>query len=74
MTEGQWLCERIAGGICTWGEYLFDDDEAHLCVATRHPENTGRPLGDESSVKRIGALPGRDLLAKRPGAERKDKR
>ena len=28
--EGDWLTERIAGWVCTWGEYLSEDDDPDL--------------------------------------------
>ena len=67
VADGQWLAERIAGWVCTWREYLLEPDEADLAVAMRQRENTGRPLGDESFVKRVGALLRRDLLPKKRG-------
>ena len=72
--EGAWLVERTAGWICTWQEYLRAEDEDGLGLAMRHHENTGRPLGDRSFVKRVGALLGRDLLPEKPGPKRKPER
>ena len=67
VAEGDWLGERIAGWVCTWQEHLLEPDEAELAAAMRQRENTGRPLGDESFVKHVGALLGRDLLPKKRG-------
>ena len=67
MAEGDWLAERIAGWTCTWREHLLAPDEAELAAAMRQRENTGRPLGDESFVKNLGALLGRNLLPKKRG-------
>ncbi len=39
----------------------------HVCGAFRRHENTGRPLGGEAFVRRIGELLGRDLVQKKPG-------
>ena len=39
----------------------------------RQRENTGRPLGDEPFVKRLGQLLGRDLLPKKRGPKAKRK-
>ena len=36
-------------------------------VAMRRRENTGRPMGDETFVKHLGALLGRDLLPEKRG-------
>ncbi len=74
VAECQWLAERIAGWDCTWREYLLEPDETDLAVAMRQRENTGRPLGDESFVKRVGALLRRDLLPKKRGPKGKIKR
>ncbi len=59
--------ERIAGWPRTWKEYVRQVDEADLASAMLRRENTGRPLGDEGFVDRIGALLGRDLLPKKRG-------
>ena len=67
LAESNWLDERIAGWVCTWQEHLPEPHEAELAVAMRRPENTGRPLGDETFVKHLGALLGRDLLPKKRG-------
>jgi putative transposase len=71
--EGQWLCERTAGWVCTWGEYLQERDESELPERMQSRESTGRPLGDEGFVKTVGKLLGRDLLPKRPGRKPKPK-
>ena len=67
VAESDWLDERIAGWVCTWREHLLEPDEAELAVAMRRRENTGRPLGDETFVKRLGVLLGRALLPKKRG-------
>ena len=67
VAEGDWLSERIAGWVWTWREHLLARDEAELAVAMRQRENTGRPLGDQNFVKRLGVLLGRDLLPKKRG-------
>ena len=54
-------------------EYLLEFDEADLVVAMRQRENTGRPLGDEPFVKRLGELLGRDLLPRKRGPKGKRK-
>ena len=48
-------------------------DEAELAAAMRQREDTGRPLGDESFVKHLSALLGRDLLPKKRGPKGKRK-
>lgn len=70
IAEGQWLSELTAGWLCTWSEYLCDADEADLAIRLRQLENTGRPLGDESFVNRVGGVIGRDIAKKKPGPAR----
>ncbi len=67
VAEGAWLAERIAGWVCTWGEYLAARDEPALASRMRALESTGRPLGDEAFLLTVGGLLGRDLLPRRPG-------
>ena len=44
-----------------------EQDDRELLTALRRRESTGRPLGDEPFLKRIGRLLGRDLVPKKPG-------
>ena len=74
VAEGTSSVERTAGWICTWQQYLPEQDEDGLAIAMRRHENTGRPLGDSSFVKRVGALVGRNLLLEKPGPKRKPQR
>ena len=67
MAEGAWLAEETAGWVCTWDQFLRQDDDPALVKAIRQTESTGRPLGDESFVRRIGQLLGRDLARQKPG-------
>ena len=67
VAESDWLNERIASWPCTWREYLLDRDDTELVIAMRRRENTGRPLGDMSFVRRLSVLLGRDLLPKKRG-------
>ena len=67
LAESAWLAERTAGWICSWREHLRQDDDPELAAALRRRESTGRPLGDESFVRKIGRLLGRDLLPKKRG-------
>ena len=66
--------ERTAGRICTWQEYRRAEDEHGLGIAMRGHENTGRPVGDGSSVKGLSALLGGDLLPEKPGPRREPER
>jgi len=74
IAETDWLTERIAGWICTWREHLLEPDEAELAIAMRQRETTGRPLGDETFVKKLQALLGRKLLPGRPGRPKKSRK
>ena len=67
LADSAWLAERTAGWVCSWREYLRQDDDSHTAARLRRRESTGRPLGDESFLRKIGRLLGRDLLPKRPG-------
>jgi putative transposase len=67
LAEGAWLAERTAGWVCSWGEYLKQDDGLDVAGALRRHERTGRPLGELPFVKKIGRLLGRDLVPKKPG-------
>ena len=72
-----WLAERTAGWVYTWGQYLArqeQDDESATAKLLRRHENTGRPLGDERFVKRIGRLLGRKLLPGKPGRPKKPRK
>ena len=60
-----------AGWVCTWREYLRRDDVSGLGQTLRRHESTGRPLGEEDFVRKIGALVGRNLLRKKPGPKPK---
>ena len=70
--DGDWLEERIAGWVCTWGEYLTDGDDPQLGPRLRRHENTGRPLGERTFVERLSRLLERDLLPKKPGPKPKE--
>ena len=74
VTETDWLTDMIAGWVCTWRKYLRQDEVSPLGETLRRHESTGRPLGDESFVKRVGALLRRDLLPKKRGPKGKTKR
>ena len=71
VAEGQWLIERTAGWVCTWGEYLAGEDGQETARLLRGRESTGRPLGDQAFLDKIGALLGRDLTLKKPGRKPK---
>jgi len=72
IAETDWLAERVAGWICTWGEYLAREDCESVAPLLRRGETTGRPIGDAGFLASIGRLIGRDLTPKKRG--RKPKR
>ena len=77
ICESEWLTERIGGWVCTWGEYLRnreDAEMAEMAAEMRNRERTGRPLGDEGFLKRIGEVLGRDLIPKKAGRKPKPKK
>jgi len=74
LAESAWLAERTAGWVCSWREYLGQDDDPKLTAALRRSESTGRPAGDKAFLSKIGRLLGRDLLPKKPGPAPKRKK
>jgi putative transposase len=72
LAESAWLAERTAGWVCSWAEFLRQDDDPELAAALRRRERTGRPLGDEPFLRKVGRLLGRDLLPKKPGPPPKE--
>ena len=56
-----------AGWVCSWREYLRQDDDSQTPARLRRRESTGRPLGDESFLRKIGRVIGRDLVPRKPG-------
>ena len=73
LAEPSWLAERTAGWVCSWGEYLMENDGRDVAAAMRRHESTGRPLGDVEFLKKIGRVLGRDLLPRKPGPVPKKK-
>ena len=67
LAESAWLAERTAGWVCSWTDYLRQDDDPELTAALRRSEGTGRPAGDKAFLSKIGRLLGRDLARKKPG-------
>ncbi len=74
VAEGAWLVERTAGWVCRWGECLRGTEANETGGLLRRHASSGRPLGDEAFVKKIGTLLGRDLLPKKPGRKRKERK
>ena len=66
-SEGAWLVERIAGWVCTWGEYLAEADAAELGGRLRRHESTGRPLGERPFLERLSKLLARNLIPGKGG-------
>lgn len=67
LAESAWLTERTAGWICTWREYLLEQEEREWVEQFRRHQTTGRPMGDESFLKTIGRRLARNLIPKKPG-------
>ncbi len=71
--------ERVADGpdrrvVCTWGEYLADDDDPDLGNSLHRHQSTGRPLGQRPFVEHLARLLGRDLMPGKPGRPRKEQK
>ena len=71
--ENDWLRERTAGWVCTWGEYLTDPDDPQLGPRLRRHENTGRPFGQGSFLERLSAQLGRNLVPGKGGRPKKQR-
>ena len=74
LAEPQWLTDLTAGWVCTWGEYLAEDDDPDLGGNLHRHESTGRPLGERPFVERLARLLGRGLLPGKPGRPRKKRK
>ena len=66
LAESAWLTERTAGWICTWREYLLEQEEREWIEQFRRRQTTGRPMGDESFLKTIGRRLARNLIPRNP--------
>jgi putative transposase len=71
VAETDWLTDMTAGWVCTWRKYLRQDDVSALGETLRGHESTGRPLGEESFIRKIGVLVGRELLRQKTGPKTK---
>ena len=71
VAAGEWLAERTTGRVCTWREYLLDRDEVDLAVAMRLHGSTGRPMAEESFIKKLERRLRRKLLPGKPGRPKK---
>jgi putative transposase len=74
LAETDWLMDRTAGWVCTWGEHLAEPDAKELGTRLHRCETTGRPLRERPFLERLEALLGRELVKKKPGPRPKDKR
>ena len=74
LAQGDWLLDRLAGWVCTWGEYLAGSDAPVIGQQLRRHENTGRPLGDKPFLSQLSERLGRHLLPGTPGRPRKGER
>ncbi len=57
--------------ISDWEDYLQLSSDKELKVLKRH-EHTGRPLGNDSFVEKIGQKMGRNLRSQKPGLKKKE--
>ena len=71
VAETDWLADRTAGWVCTWRKYLRQEEVSGVGEMLRRHESTGRPLGEESFLRKIGRLVGRDILRHKPGPKPK---
>lgn len=71
VAEGAWLTDQTAGWVCSWAEHLAGPAEPDLGERLRRHENTGRPLGGETFVRKLERALGRRLTPGRPGRPRK---
>jgi putative transposase len=71
LAEVDWLFDATKGWTCTWGEYLRELDEPKLGRQLHCHENTGRPMGEESFLKRLEKQLGRSLIPGKGGRPRK---
>lgn len=71
LASADWLRERTAGWVCTWGEYLRGKDAQAIGPQLRCHESTGRPLGDRPFLERLSEQLGRNLLPGQPGRPKK---
>lgn len=67
VAESAWLAELTAAWVCTWGEYLRDEEDGVFAASMRRHERTGRPLGEKPLVRKLERLLGRPVLPKKHG-------
>ena len=73
LAESAWLAQRTGGWVCSWLDYLTQDDKRADAVGQqlRRHERTGRPLGDKTFLERLEKLLGRTLLPQKRGPKPK---
>ena len=52
VAETAWLAELTAGWVCTWGEYLRDEEDGAFAASMRRHERTGCSLAERPSCRR----------------------
>jgi putative transposase len=72
ICQVDWLAELTAGWVCSWREYLDKAswEEQFAPLMERHA-STGRPLGDQAFLQKVGQILGRDLLPQKRGPKPK---
>ena len=73
LAGGDWLCERTAGWVCDWREYLAQPDDVKIAATLQRSENTGRPAGDESFLETVGRKLHRNLIPNKAGRPKTEK-
>jgi putative transposase len=75
LAESQWLTKRTRPWVCTWREYLMQEEgrDGRLGEEFRRHERTGRPLGGKDFLGRLEDLLGRVLRPQKRGRKPKEK-
>ncbi len=63
--------ELMQGLVTDWRSYLLESLDQG-CEELKKHESTGRPLGDDRFVEKVGVQLGRDLIKRKPGPKRVD--
>jgi putative transposase len=71
LAQSDWLRDRTAGWVCSWREFLMGQEQADIGLELRRHENTGRPLGDKTFVRKLEDCLARPLLPAKRGPKPK---
>ena len=64
------LLERTTGWVCTWSQWLAQDEDSAIGSRLQLHERTGRPMGSEGFMERLEIILGRRLSPGKPGRPR----